>query len=183
MQDRASGPSPWDEGRQYLESPVAENWAALQRTLCSSEWLRIARFLQQRYGGVKGLETVELGCGRGVTLAALATKGAEVPLVDRSEPALSKAREFFANNRLNPRALVYGDLAQVFARTLDPAHRPDDRQRQDETVDLNAFGEQTVDLIFEMVTSRAGKIPYDWGGWSTPVMVGEADSVTGSSTP
>ena len=65
-------------------------------------------------------------------------------------------------------------LRRVFHRYLDPKRNPDDRHWQDQVVDLSAYGGQTVDVIFEALPGPAGDANFDWGGWSTPVLVADS---------
>jgi len=105
--------SHWDRGWRSLKNVAQENINSLQKMLHSSHWMHIQRFLEREYGSIKGLKAIELGCGRGVASAALATQGAEVTLVDLSEAALSSAKEFFSNNGLgNPRCIL-ADVLQL----------------------------------------------------------------------
>lgn len=64
-------------------------------------------------------------------------------------------------------------LHLVFQRYLDPKSNPNDRRWFDEQVDLGHFGDQVVDIIFEALPGPAGDVSYDWGGWSTPVLIDE----------
>jgi len=47
-------------------------------------------------------------------------------------------------------------------------------------VDLSRFGGQAVEIIFEALPGPDGNANYDWGGWSTPVLIDETlpESVT-----
>ena len=65
-------------------------------------------------------------------------------------------------------------LHRVFQRYIDPKNNPDDRHWFDERVGLSPFGGQAVDIIFEALPGSAGDATYDWGGWSTPVLVDES---------
>jgi len=68
-------------------------------------------------------------------------------------------------------------LYRVFHRYLDPKRNPGDRHWLDQVVDLSAYGGETVDVIFETLPGPAGDANFDWGGWSTPVLVADdADS-------
>lgn len=54
----------------------------------------------------------------------------------------------------------------VFSRALDPAHNPDDRSWQFQTIDLQQFGGQTADLF--LITRPRGNANYDWAWWGDP---------------
>jgi hypothetical protein len=60
---------------------------------------------------------------------------------------------------------------QVFHRYIDPKNNPEDRRWFDERVDLSQFGGQAVDVIFEAGPGPSGNSDFDWGGWSTPVLL------------
>ena len=60
---------------------------------------------------------------------------------------------------------------QVFHRYLDPSKSPEDRHWIDQVVDLSDYGGQAVDIIFEALPGPAGNDSFDWGGWSSPVLV------------
>jgi tetratricopeptide (TPR) repeat protein len=64
-------------------------------------------------------------------------------------------------------------LNQVYHRYLDPKNVADDRHWLDQVVDLSDYGGQIVDLIFEALPGPAGDASFDWGGWSTPVLVAD----------
>ena len=65
-------------------------------------------------------------------------------------------------------------LHRVFHHYLDPKNNPDDRHWLDQAVDLSTYGGQTVDVIFEALPGPAGDANFDWGGWSTPVLVADS---------
>jgi tetratricopeptide (TPR) repeat protein len=63
-------------------------------------------------------------------------------------------------------------LRSVFSRHIDPKHEPEDRHWLDQVVDLRAYAGETVDIVFEALSGPNGDADSDWGGWSTPVLVG-----------
>lgn len=67
-------------------------------------------------------------------------------------------------------------LYRVFHRYIDPKNDPNDRCWFDEREDLGRFGGQSVEIIFETLPGPAGDANFDWGGWSTPVLVNESMS-------
>jgi hypothetical protein len=69
-------------------------------------------------------------------------------------------------------------LYQVFGYHLDPKNNRRDRHWLDQTVDLSAYGGQEVDIIFEILPGSADAGRSGWGGWSAPVLVGDAMAVT-----
>jgi hypothetical protein len=60
---------------------------------------------------------------------------------------------------------------QVFDQYLDPKHEPADRRWLDTRIDLGRFAGKTVDIHFVTLPGSAGNEDYDWGGWSTPVLI------------
>jgi len=60
-----------------------------------------------------------------------------------------------------------------YNRYIDPKNNPEDRRWQDQVVDLSSYGGQTVDIVFEALPGPAGDANFDWGGWSTPVIVAD----------
>ena len=65
--------------------------------------------LERTFGSIDGLQTIELGSGRGDLSVLLARCGARVTLLDRSERALEEARKRFVRLGL-PARFEQGDL-------------------------------------------------------------------------
>ena len=65
-------------------------------------------------------------------------------------------------------------LYQVFQKFIDPKNIPADRKWFDEQVDLSEFGGQSVEIIFEALPGPNNNFDFDWGGWSSPVVLSEA---------
>lgn len=61
--------------------------------------------------------------------------------------------------------------ATIWQRTLDPQNDPEARHWQDVVVDLALYAGQTVDLAFEALPGPNDDAAFDWGGWSSPVLV------------
>lgn len=64
-------------------------------------------------------------------------------------------------------------LHQVYQRRIDPKNNPDDRRWFDERIDLSKYGGQQVEIIFEALPGPANNFDFDWGGWSSPVLIDE----------
>lgn len=62
---------------------------------------------------------------------------------------------------------------RVYHRIIDPQNNLDDRRWFDERVDLSAFGGKEVEIIFEALPGPADNYDFDWGGWSSPVIIDE----------
>jgi hypothetical protein len=78
-------------------------------------------------------------------------------------------------------------LCQVFHRYVDPKSNPGDRGWLDEQIDLERFGGQQVEIIFETRPGLRNDASSVWGGWSRPVLVdetlpGEAHTISDDST-
>lgn len=74
-------------------------------------------------------------------------------------------------------------LHRVYHRYLDPKNVAKDRHWLDQVVDLSPYGGQTIDLIFETLPGPAGDTCFDWGGWSTPVLVADDMAVLNPAPP
>jgi SAM-dependent methyltransferase len=83
----------WDEGRTREADLVA-----LAKEEASIRWRRIVGIVAGSLGSFRGLSVIELGAGAGTCGALMARQGARVTLVDYSEQALARAREFFDRN-------------------------------------------------------------------------------------
>ena len=107
-------PELWD--RLWRDAlPEAKDDALLAREYRSPRWVLVVDRLESAFGSIRGLQTIELGSGRGDISALLAERGAEVTLFDQSVAALDQARRRF--DRLGLRARYdCGDVLQA----LDP---------------------------------------------------------------
>ena len=77
----------------------------------------------------------------------------------------------FPNFFVNKPDQVSG-VHQIFSLNIVPNSHPVDRRWfDDERVDLRQFGGQAVDVIFEAGPGPSGNSDFDWGGWSTPVLL------------
>lgn len=89
----------WDE---FWSTTRISPLQTLRNTLLSGRWKKIEKRIKKHFGSFKGLNTVELGSGRGTESLLIALRGAKVTLVDFSEIALMKAREMFKPFGLSP---------------------------------------------------------------------------------
>ncbi|MFQ5591158.1 MAG: methyltransferase domain-containing protein [Phycisphaerae bacterium] len=102
------GPRVWE--RVWTNRPSArKDDALLLRESRSTRFGLIVDRCTSTFGAVRGLRTIELGCGRGDLSALLARRGAEVTLLDNSEAALAEARWRFERLRL-PAHYVHCDI-------------------------------------------------------------------------
>jgi hypothetical protein len=60
---------------------------------------------------------------------------------------------------------------KVYSQYQDPKHRPEDRCWLDAYVDLDRFAGQTVEVHLLTLPGPSGDEGYDWGGWSTPMLI------------
>lgn len=108
----------WD--RIWRDAPdAAKDRAQLDREEQSDRWRRLATFLNDRFGRIQGLRTVELGAGRGDVSVLLAQRGADVTLVDYSDCALENARRRFEALNLTAKYVrgdLVGDLSHLRGR-------------------------------------------------------------------
>jgi len=94
--------------RLWRQRPSAQkDDVLLAREAGGPRFRSIVNRLEETFGAVGGLQTIELGSGRGDLSALLARLGAEVTLLDRSEAALEEARWRF--QRIGMRATYVAD--------------------------------------------------------------------------
>ncbi len=106
MHDRAT--TVWD--RLWLHRPLtAKDDALLARERRSPRWRHVVNRLERAFGGIAGLKTIELGCGRGDLSVLLAQHGATVTLLDQSQRALEEAKYRFKRLGLSAE-FVSGDM-------------------------------------------------------------------------
>lgn len=98
----------WDQ--LWVNQPSdAKDDELLARERASRRWCLIVDRLQNTFGRLQGIRTIELGSGRGDLSALLAQEGAEVTLLDSSDRALDQARARFDRLGL-PARFQKGDL-------------------------------------------------------------------------
>ncbi len=102
------GPAVWDRLWRY-RPPEARDDALLARERRSLRWSVIVEKLEATFGSIEGLETIELGSGRGDLSVLLARRGARVTLLDASERALDQSKHRFGRLGLTAR-FERGDL-------------------------------------------------------------------------
>lgn len=102
--------------RLWRHPPTAErDDALLVRERSGPRWTAIVARLERAFGRIDGLQTIELGSGRGDLSTMLAERGARVTLLDTCSTALEQARARF--DRLGLSAdFVQGDLFELPSR-------------------------------------------------------------------
>ena len=96
---RKNSPELWDE---LWEKPlsVEEDLYALAKEQHSIRWRRIEKAILQTFGTFEGLEVIEISAGSGTCLALIAQRGARITILDYSDRALERGREFFQRHDL-----------------------------------------------------------------------------------
>jgi hypothetical protein len=59
-----------------------------------------------------------------------------------------------------------GRIAKQFSRYIDPKHNPQERRWMDGQIDLSAYRDQTIELLFTTTPGPKGNAAYDWAAWS-----------------
>lgn len=104
---RRNSPQLWDEIWEKPLSHEADQFA-LAKEAKSIRWQRLERLITAQFGGFRGLKVIEIGAGAGTIAALMAQRGAEATLLDYSDKALIRAREFFTRMAL-PAAFIQQD--------------------------------------------------------------------------
>jgi threonine dehydrogenase-like Zn-dependent dehydrogenase len=95
---KANSPQLWDEIWKG-SPPPAEDRYAFAKEEHSIRWRRMKGVACQEFGSFAGLKVIEIGAGLGTCAALMARHGASVTILDYSDEALRRAREFF--DRIN----------------------------------------------------------------------------------
>lgn len=74
-------------------------------------WQRIEKVVLKELASFEKLEIIEIGAGLGTYAALMARRGASVTILDYSEVALRRAREFFDRNGLTARFVKHNALS------------------------------------------------------------------------
>ena len=59
-----------------------------------------------------------------------------------------------------------GRITKQFSRYIDPKHNAQERRWMDGQVDLSAYRNQTIELLFTTTPGPKGNAAYDWAAWS-----------------
>jgi 2-polyprenyl-3-methyl-5-hydroxy-6-metoxy-1,4-benzoquinol methylase len=90
----------WDDVWRTTTS-IEEDIFTLVKEENSVRWQRIEKIVLREFGNFHGLQVIEIGAGAGTNAALMAKRGANVALLDYSESALKRARNFFKRNGLS----------------------------------------------------------------------------------
>jgi membrane protein YfhO len=69
-----------------------------------------------------------------------------------------------------------GRIIKEFSRYIDPKHDPQERRWLDAHIDLSAWRNQTIELLFTTAPGPKGDTSYDWAAWSNFHFEGRAAS-------
>ncbi|MBU0672736.1 MAG: class I SAM-dependent methyltransferase [Candidatus Margulisbacteria bacterium] len=95
-----NSPQLWDG--LWQKSPlIEEDIFDLAKEEHSIRWQRTEKAVVKQFGSFNGLKVIELGAGVGTNAALMAKRGAKITILDYSEGALRRAREFFERNGLS----------------------------------------------------------------------------------
>jgi 2-polyprenyl-3-methyl-5-hydroxy-6-metoxy-1,4-benzoquinol methylase len=75
-------------------------------------WQRMEKVTFKEFGSFEGLKAIEIGAGAGTNSALIASRGADVTVLDYSEGALKRAKTFFQHNKVNATFIRRDALAQ-----------------------------------------------------------------------
>ena len=92
--------------------PECEDQLSLAKEEKSIRWNRIKQFVLKEFGSFKNLKTIEIGAGAGTYSALMAKEDADVTLLDYSDKALQRSREFFKRNRVEGK-FVYENALEL----------------------------------------------------------------------
>jgi hypothetical protein len=59
-----------------------------------------------------------------------------------------------------------GAITKQFSRYIDPKHNAQERRWMDGRIDLSAYRDQTIQLLFTTTPGSNGNAAYDWAAWS-----------------
>ncbi len=93
-------PQLWDKVWKK-DISIEEDIFNLAKEGYSIRWQRIERIVLKEFGSFNNLKVIEIGAGAGTNAALAAKRGAKVTILDYSETALKRAREFFERNGLS----------------------------------------------------------------------------------
>lgn len=84
----------WDS---IWDSDLSQDRVSIQKSIDSykksKEWVAYTDIVDKKFGGWKNVKAIEIGSGMGWHSFLAATEGAEITLLDYSEPALKRAEE------------------------------------------------------------------------------------------
>jgi len=101
-------PELWDS--IWKPTSFEEEEFRIKKEEYSIHWQRTERIILGRFGGFKGLKTIELGAGSGTHSLLFALRGAEVTVLDFSKKALERAEKFFERQNVKVKLVLQDAL-------------------------------------------------------------------------
>lgn len=114
---RKNSPELWDSVWEAEPPPGADRYA-LRREECGIRWQRIEQRVMEHLGGFKDLKVIEIGAGAGINAALFSVRGARVTVLDYSQNALRRSRNFFERNDLQA-SFILEDALSLSANHLN----------------------------------------------------------------
>jgi len=108
MQIAKNTPEVWDK----VWSPLSEEEDRyyLDKHRKSIEWARIKSRVLKKFGSFKGIKSIEIGAGEGLTSLLFALEGAEVTILDFSPEAIKSSKLFFKRNNIKANFILMDAL-------------------------------------------------------------------------
>lgn len=108
-----NSPQLWDKGWKKDITSVEEDIFTLAKENNSMRWQRIEKIILEEFSSFKNLKVIEIGAGIGTNAALMAKRRAKVTILDYSEGALRRAREFFKRNKLSANKFINQDALSL----------------------------------------------------------------------
>ena len=74
-----------------------------------------------------------------------------------------------------------GRITRQFSQYIDPKHNPQQRRWMDGQIDLTAYRNKTIELLFTTTPGPKGDVAYDWAAWSNFHFEGNAARYPGAT--
>jgi len=82
-------------------SSAEQDIFALMNEENSVRWRRLQQIVFDKFGKFRGLKVIEIGAGQGTNAALMSKHGATVTVLDYSEQAIERSKQFFSFNGLS----------------------------------------------------------------------------------
>jgi len=114
-----NSPQLWDKSWKKDIASVKEDIFTLAKEENSMRWQRIEKIVLEEFGSFNNLKIIEIGAGIGTYAALMAKREAKVTILDYSEGALKRAREFFKRNKLSADKFIKANALSLPPNLLD----------------------------------------------------------------